>query len=88
MTTEQMEEAIIRIEKNVTQLVEHEVARDSGIKNIVRDIRDHEDRICQLEDYDMKDSYLKRIIFAVVVALGGFIAWFINVTQQILELLK
>lgn len=88
MTTEQMEEAIIRIDKNVTQLVDHEVTRDSGIKEIVKDIEDHEERICKLEDYDLKDAYLKRIIFAVIVALGGFIAWFINVTRQILELLK
>ena len=88
MTTEQMEEAIIRIDKNVTQLVDHEVTRDSGIKEIVKDIEDHEGRICKLEDYDLKDAYLKRIIFAVIVALGGFIAWFINVTRQILELLK
>jgi len=88
MTTEQMEEAIIRIDKNVTQLVDHEVTRDKGIKEIVKDIEDHEERICKLEDYDLKDAYLKRIIFAVIVALGGFIAWFINVTRQILELLK
>jgi hypothetical protein len=88
MTTEQMEEAIIRIDKNVTQLVDHEVTRDSGIKEIVKEIEDHENRICKLEDYDLKDAYLKRIIFAVIVALGGFIAWFINVTRQILELLK
>ena len=88
MTTEQMEEAIIRIDKNVTQLVDHEVTRDEGIKEIVKEIEDHEERICKLEDYDLKDAYLKRIIFAVIVALGGFIAWFINVTRQILELLK
>jgi len=88
MTTEQMEEAIIRIDKNVTQLVDHEVTRDKGIKEIVKEIEDHEERICKLEDYDLKDAYLKRIIFAVIVALGGFIAWFINVTRQILELLK
>lgn len=88
MTTEQMEEAIIRIDKNVTQLVDHEVTRDRGIKEIVKEIEDHEERICKLEDYDLKDAYLKRIIFAVIVALGGFIAWFINVTRQILELLK
>lgn len=88
MTTEQMEEAIIRIDKNVTQLVDHEVTRDRGIKEIVKEIEDHENRICKLEDYDLKDAYLKRIIFAVIVALGGFIAWFINVTRQILELLK
>ena len=88
MTTEQMEEAIIRIDKNVTQLVDHEVTRDSGIKEIVKEIEDHEERICKLEDYELKDAYLKRIIFAVIVALGGFIAWFINVTRQILELLK
>ena len=88
MTTEQMEEAIIRIDKNVAQLVDHEVTRDKGIKEIVKEIEDHEERICKLEDYDLKDAYLKRIIFAVIVALGGFIAWFINVTRQILELLK
>ena len=88
MTTEQMEEAIIRIDKNVTQLVDHEVTRDSGIKEIVKEIEDHENRICKLEDYELKDAYLKRIIFAVIVALGGFIAWFINVTRQILELLR
>ena len=88
MTAEQMEEAIIRIDKNVAQLVDHEVARDRSIKDIVKDIEKHEDRICALEDYDMKDAYLKRIIFAVVLALGGFIAWFINITRQILELLK
>lgn len=88
MTAEQMEEAIIRIDKNVAQLVDHEVARDKSIKDIVKDIEKHEDRICALEDYDLKDSYLKKIIFAVVVALGGFIAWFFNVTRQILDLLK
>ena len=88
MTTEQMEEAIIRIDKNVAQLVDHEIMRDKGIKEIKQDIIDHENRLCKLEDYDMKDAYLKRIIFAVIVALGGFIAWFVNVTRQILEMLK
>ena len=38
MTTEQMEEAIIRIDKNVAQLVDHEITRDKGIKDIVEDI--------------------------------------------------
>ena len=37
MTTEQMEEAIIRIDKNVSQLVDHEIMRDKGIKDIVKD---------------------------------------------------
>jgi len=88
MTPEQMENAIIRIDKNVTSLVERDAARAVQDKEIAGEINDLDSRVQTLEHTAMQNKYFLRGIIGVMLAIGGFIGWFLSIAQQILDLLS